>query len=100
MLLTEKSRENLLDDIAIEYEIIYNKDNNRLPVIIYSAVELDDDAKSEIQTKLVEWTKKTVLTEYKIDTTLKGGLKIKISDLIFDASIQNQLNKLKMALAG
>lgn len=99
-LLTEKSRENLLDDIAIEYEIIYNKDNNRLPVIIYSAVELDDDAKSEIQTKLVEWTKKTVLTEYKIDTTLKGGLKIKISDLIFDASIQNQLNKLKMALAG
>lgn len=99
-LLTEKARENLIDDIAIEFEIIYNEANNRLPVIIYSAVELDDDAKSQIQLKLSEWTKKTILSEYKIDPSLKGGLKINISDWIFDASIQNQLDKLRTALAG
>lgn len=99
-LLTEKSRENLLDDIAIEYELIYNEANNRLPVIIYSAVELDEDAKSQILSKLTDWTKKTILSEYKVDSSLKGGLKIKISDWIFDASIQNQLDKLKIALAG
>ena len=99
-LLTEKSRENLLDDIAIEYELIYNEANNRLPVIIYSAVELDEDAKSQILSKLTDWTKKTILSECKVDSSLKGGLKIKISDWIFDASIQNQLDKLKIALAG
>jgi F-type H+-transporting ATPase subunit delta len=99
-LLTEKSRENLIDDIAIEYELIYNEANNRLPVVIYSAVELDDVAKSEILSKLTEWTKKTILSEYKVDSSLKGGLKIKISDWVFDASIQNQLDKLKIALAG
>ncbi len=99
-LLTEKSRENLLDDIAIEYELIYNEANNRLPVIIYSAVELDEDAKSQILSKLTDWTKKTILSEYKVDSSLKGGLKIKISDWIFDASIQNQLDKLRIALAG
>jgi F-type H+-transporting ATPase subunit delta len=99
-LLTEKSRENLLDDIAIEYELIYNEANNRLPVVIYSAVELDEDAKSQILSKLTDWTKKTILSEYKVDSSLKGGLKIKISDWIFDASIQNQLDKLKIALAG
>lgn len=99
-LLTEKSRENFLDDIAIEYEIIYNEANNRLPVIIFSAVELDDDAKSQIQLKLSEWTKKTILSEYEVEPSLKGGLKIKISDWVFDASIQNQLDKLRTALAG
>jgi F-type H+-transporting ATPase subunit delta len=99
-LLTEKSRENLLDDIAIEYELIYNEANNRLPVVIYSAVELDEDAKSQILSKLTDWTKKTILSEYKVDSSLKGGLKIKISDWIFDASIQNQLDKLRIALAG
>jgi F0F1-type ATP synthase delta subunit len=40
------------------------------------------------------------LSEYKVDISLKGGLKIKISDWVFDASIQNQLNKLKITLAG
>lgn len=99
-LLTEKARENFLDDIAIEYEIIYNEANDRLPVIIYSAVELDDDARSQIISKLTEWTKKTILSEYKVDPSLKGGLKIKINDWVFDASIQNQLDKLRIALAG
>lgn len=99
-LLTEKSRENLLGDIAYQYELIYNEANNRLPVIIYSAVELDEDSKSQIETKLTEWTKKTILSEYKVDPSIKGGLKIKISDWVFDASIQNQLNKLRVALAG
>lgn len=99
-LLTEKSRENLIDDIAYQYELIYNEANNRLPVIIYSAVELDEDAKSQILSKLTEWTKKTILSEYKVDPSIKGGLKIKISDWIFDASVQNQLDKLRIALAG
>ena len=99
-LLTEKSRENLLDDIAYQYELIYNEANNRLPVIIYSAVELDEDSKSQIVSKLTEWTKKTILSEYKVDPSIKGGLKIKISDWVFDASVQNQLNKLRIALAG
>jgi len=99
-LLTEKARENLIDDIAIEFELIYNEENNRLPVIIYSAIELDEEAKSQIQLKLSEWTNKTILSEYKVDPSLKGGLKIKISDWLFDASIQNQLDKLRTALAG
>ncbi|MFA7325525.1 MAG: ATP synthase F1 subunit delta [Candidatus Kapaibacterium sp.] len=99
-LLTEKSRENLLDDIAYQYELIYNEANNRLPVIIYSAVELDEDAKSQIISKLTEWTKKTILSEFKVDPSIKGGLKIKISDWVFDASVQNQLDKLRIALAG
>jgi len=99
-LLCKKARENLIADIAIEFELIYNEANNRLPVIIYSAVELDEDAKKQIQAKLTEWTKKTILSEYKVDISLKGGLKIKISDWLFDASIQNQLEKLKIALAG
>lgn len=99
-LLTEKSRENYIKDIAFQYELIYNEANDILPVIIYTAIELDEESKNEILSKLTDWTKKKILPEYQVDTKLKGGLKIKISDWVFDASVQNQLDKLRIALAG
>ena len=40
------------------------------------------------------------MPDYKIDNNMLGGLKINISDWVFDASIQNQLEKLKKVLAG
>ena len=99
-LLSEKSRENLIDDIAQEYELVYNKENNRLPVTVFTSIELDENSKEEIKSKLAEWTNQTILPEYKVDKSIIGGLKVKINDWVFDASIQNQLDKLKTALAG
>lgn len=100
MLLTEKSREYLFVSIAREFELIYNEEHNRLPVTIYSSIELDKNSQVDIQNKLADWTKKSIMPDYKIDNNMLGGLKINISDWVFDASIQNQLEKLKKVLAG
>lgn len=99
-LLTEKSRESLFEAIALEFEELYNIEHNKLPVTIYSAVSLDELAQNEIQQKLAAWTKKSIIPNYELDESIRGGLKVKINDWVFDASIQNQLKKLRKVLAG
>lgn len=99
-LLAKKGRESLIPQISKEFLDIYNKDHNRLPVEITSAVELSKDSQNEIVKKISDWTNKTVLADFIINENIKGGLKIKINDWVFDSSLENQLDKLHKALAG
>ncbi len=99
-LLIDKNREDLVDSIIAEYEEFYNELNNRLPVTIVSAVELNDELKNHIEKKLHELTQKTIVPEYKIDETVKGGLQIYIQDWVFDATVKSQLETLYHSLAG
>lgn len=98
-LLTEKRREKLISHIIIQYEKLYNKLNGRLPIEIFSAIELSDEIKNKITEKMKEKTGKTVLTSFIIDPSLKGGMLIKVDDWVFDASVKNQLEKLFEKLA-
>lgn len=99
-LLTDKSRTYLVDSIANEYELIYNSRNNIDPVLIETAIELDEDAKNQLVEMLANWTKSTIQAEYKVNPDLKGGLKVNIKGWVFDATIKNQLEKLRKTLAG
>lgn len=99
LLLADKHRENLIPDINVQYIEIYNRIHGRIPVNITSAVDIDDSTKKSIISKLTEYTKQEVLPNYLIDKNIKGGIKIKIDDWVFDASIKNQLAQLHKKLA-
>lgn len=94
MLLTDKGRDSLIHDIIVQYEKLYNIQNNRLPLTISSAVELTDSIKQEMNKKLSEWTQKTVLPSYVVDDKLKGGFSIKIDDMVYDTTLKHQLERL------
>ncbi len=98
LLLAEKGRESLIRSIAYQYEIQYNFMFNRLPVTIISAIELNELTKSLIINKLTSIFGKTMLPEYKIDKSLIGGIVLQIEDMVYDASIRNQLNALRQSL--
>ncbi len=98
-LLAEKRREKLIPSIIIQYTNLYNVLNGRLPVEIFSAIELSDEIKNKIIEKMKEKTGKTVLTSFKVDPSLKGGLLVKVDDWVFDASVKNQLEILFEKLA-
>lgn len=99
-LITDKSRTHYIDSIAKEYELIYNSKNNIVPVVIETAVQLDEDGKTKLVEMLTSWTKSTIQAEYKVNPVLKGGLKVNIKGWVFDATIKNQLEKLRSRLAG
>jgi F-type H+-transporting ATPase subunit delta len=99
-LITDKSRTELIYNIAREYELIYNDKYNIIPVLVETAVPLDEEGKKKTTEMLSNWTKATIQAEYKINPDLKGGLKINIDGWVFDATIKNQLEKLRKSLAG
>lgn len=94
LLIADKRRERLIMSIYYQYEILYNKLNGRLPIQVVSAIELSEDLKKKIVSKMQENTGKIVLTDFLVDPALKGGLKIKVEDWVFDSTIKNQLETL------
>jgi F-type H+-transporting ATPase subunit delta len=98
-LLIDKRRGGLIKSIIIQYENQYNVIKKRLPVEIESAIDLSDPIKATLLAKITDYSKQTVLPEYKVNTDLKGGLRLRIGDWVFDASIKNQLEVLYKKLA-
>ncbi|MBI5324659.1 MAG: ATP synthase F1 subunit delta [Ignavibacteriae bacterium] len=91
ILLTDKRRESLIPDICYQYEVQYYELNNILPIEIESAIELSEEIKNKITIKIEKNTNKKVISDFRINKSIKGGLLIKIQDWVFDASLKNQL---------
>lgn len=99
LLVTEKRRENLIFVIHEEFTKIYNHMNNILPVTITTANALESKLTDTITSKLTEWTGKSIIPDYKIDKSIKGGIKVRIEDWVFDASLKTKLQSLYRELA-
>lgn len=98
ILLADKQRETLLFDIVGQYEIIYNNEKNIQLVQITTANEINDSLKNKIINQLAEWTGKLIKANFNINKEVKGGIMIRINDLVLDATISNQLNQLRQEL--
>ncbi len=95
MLITDKGRESLLQSIAYQYEEQYNELNNRMPIEVFTAQEIDELAQKNMCGRLAKWSGKTILPKFKVDNTLLGGVKIVIDGgRILDGSVKNQLEKM------
>jgi F-type H+-transporting ATPase subunit delta len=98
MLLTNKNRENLIRGICYCYNMLFNQDNGRITCQIISARELTNDAKNRIIQFIEQYTKLKAMPEYSLEPALLGGMKIKIGNWVYDATIQNKLKALKREL--
>lgn len=99
ILVVNKNRDKLLKSIITSYFDQYNELNNRLQIQVYTAKELNQEIKNSIISKVNEWTGKTILPEFSIDSKIIGGIQIKFSDYFYDASIRSQLENLYLELA-
>jgi len=92
LLLIKKGRDSIVDDIAHRFVELYNEKNNRLPVKITTAIELDNNSKDNVSKKIHDVTGKTILGNFLIDENIKGGIKVQIDDWVYDATLETQLN--------
>lgn len=98
LLVADKKREFLLWDILAAFEKLYNYKTGKINAEITTAVELNDLLKTSVVSKLTEKTNKHVLSSFDVDPSLKGGVKIRIEDTVYDSSLANQLRLLKKSL--
>ena len=67
---------------------------------ISSAVELNDDEKRALETKLRAKFNRDLSFTYKLDPALLGGVVVKVGDRIIDGSLASRLNAMAETLLG
>ncbi|MEX2590013.1 MAG: ATP synthase F1 subunit delta [Chitinophagales bacterium] len=98
-ILIRKGREPYLVDVVKAYTEQYNTLNKITPVKIKSAVALSDKVTEELIAKLKEVASlENTTVEKQIDSDLIGGFVLQYEDKLFDASISNRLQELKLLI--
>ena len=93
-LITNK-RIALLENVSLEYTTLYDEQRGTEVATVTTALPLTDDLKVKVLAKVKELTGKEVEVENIIDEDILGGFILRVGDIQYNASIANQLNKLK-----
>lgn len=94
-LITEKGRETFIPSISEAFNEIYLEFKNILTVNLTTAQKTQKVITDDISNKLHKATKMNIELDEKVDGDIIGGFVVNFQDYKYDASIINQLNKLK-----
>jgi F-type H+-transporting ATPase subunit delta len=93
--LISNNRIDILGDVAIKYSQLLDASKGIELATVTTAVELTADLEKKVLAKAKELTGKNVEVKSIIDESILGGFILRIGDLQYNASVANQLNKLK-----
>ena len=94
VLLTNK-RIDILENIAVKYSELYDKLAGKEKATVITAVPMTHDMEIKVMAKVKELTSKAVDLKNIVDEDILGGFILRVGDKQYNASIANQLNKLK-----
>lgn len=93
-LLVEKNRISQFNEILESYKQKLNDINNIKEIEIISAIELADEFKSKIVSKLETKLNKKIVPSWTISEDIISGLVIKFDDTSLDTSLRNKIENL------
>ena len=93
--LIANNRIAILADVAAKYNQLYDKSKGIEVATVTTAIPLTDALKQKVLAKAKELTGKDIEVESIVDESILGGFILRIGDIQYNASISNQLNKLK-----
>jgi F-type H+-transporting ATPase subunit delta len=98
-LLIENHRMPVIFRTRRQFEALWDRAHQLLPVEVTSAVELDPDEVEELGRKVREQTGQNVELTSRVDPNILGGIVLRVGNSILDASIKNSLEKLRREVA-
>ncbi len=102
-LLVAKGRLGMINDITDEYQRLldnYHGIEGAEVAEVTTAVPLDDEDKLKLAQQITDMVGKPVVLKPKVDSSLIGGIIIRVGDKLIDGSIRNKLEALKKDLSG
>ena len=85
--------------MALAFQSIYRKENSIVKVVVTTAVKIDKALGEKISQIAKQSTDaKTIEYEYQVNPDLIGGFKVEIEGKLLDASVKNELEKLRIKL--
>ncbi|GAA3656968.1 ATP synthase F1 subunit delta [Flavivirga jejuensis] len=93
--LINNNRIDILENVALKYSELFDQSKGVELATVTTAIALTADLEKKVLAKAKELTDKNVEVENIIDESILGGFILRIGDIQYNASIANQLNKLK-----
>jgi F-type H+-transporting ATPase subunit delta len=100
-ILVTKGRLGIIDDIANEYQRLldnYRGIEGAEVAEVTTAISLDDEDNLRLAQRLTSLVGKPVVLKPKVDSSLIGGIIIRVGDKLIDGSIRSKLQTLKREL--
>jgi F-type H+-transporting ATPase subunit delta len=98
-VLIENHRLPLIHRIRRQFEVLWDRENRRLPVEVTSAVELDRSVIEALEAGILEQTGQNVELESNVDPDILGGIVLRVGNSILDASVRHRLEQLRKEVA-
>lgn len=98
-MLVTKQREDELAGIIEQFHALHDVKMGIANVDVTAAVELSAQQQKALQKELEQRTGKSVRLRVGVDTSIRGGLVVRIGDTVLDASLSHQLERLRERFA-
>ncbi|WP_309607926.1 ATP synthase F1 subunit delta [Flavobacterium sp.] len=98
-LLFENKRFEILLEIAIEYNKLFDEMNGVEIAKVTTAIPMDADLEAKVKAKIATFSDKKVTIENIVDASIIGGFILRIGDKQYNASVANRLQVLKRELS-
>jgi F-type H+-transporting ATPase subunit delta len=98
LLLVDKRREAALPVIISEYRKLANEARNMAEAEVITAMPLSAEEHAALARKLSSVTGKNMVLKTQIDTSILGGVIVKIGDKLIDGSVARQLAMMRNTL--
>lgn len=97
-LLVDCKRMNQIINIAESFQILCNQSKNVCVGVLFSARPLNQEQIRQIEEVMSKEKGQTIELINQIDSSLISGIKVKIEDEVWDASLKNRIHSLKNEL--
>ncbi|MBC8523553.1 ATP synthase F1 subunit delta [PVC group bacterium] len=98
LVLNNKGRLNHLESIEAAFDQLVQEAFGRVEVDVITPVAIDAESMATIKEKLTSVLGKEPVLHPYIDTSILGGVKLRIGDQLIDGSVQTRLRKLSEEL--
>ena len=93
--LVTNNRIAIIGEVATKYIQLFDTSKGIQVATVTTAIDLTDALKQQVLAKAKELTGKDIEVKSIVDESILGGFILRIGDIQYNASIANQLNKLK-----
>jgi F-type H+-transporting ATPase subunit delta len=95
LLLIEKERLEFLEDMLAALPDIWNREKGVATFEVFSVISLSGDQKKNLRQRLEKLESGPVALKFKTDPALIGGLRLRKGNIVYDASLQGDLERLQ-----
>jgi F-type H+-transporting ATPase subunit delta len=98
-VMADNRRMHLLPEIVDTFEQVLRQRQGVVEAEVISAGELNERQRSELMQTLERLSGKKIQAKYSLEPKLLGGAIVRIGDTIYDGSVRNRLEQLRVQLA-